>query len=236
MSLLKLPCILAATIGLYHSFTPPNVSKKSEQTSRKNILEHIAFAARSVTRPLGLLVWIVGITEAMVIVANHFPSWSLSEPIIATLLVRNNPMDLQLTPLSIIGLLLIMSGTLIREYCYRSLSYLFTFEISIRKGHRLITNGPYRVVRHPSYTGMVFVLIGMFCWCISRGSWLRESGVLETTGGKVFFGSVGMLLMVVLSGLLRRMSVEDAALKKEFGKEWTEWSRRVPYSLIPRVY
>ena len=39
---------------------------------------------------------------------------------------------------------------------------LFTFETSIRKGHTLITSGPYAIVRHPSYAGFTLVVIGMF--------------------------------------------------------------------------
>lgn len=112
----------------------------------------------------------------------------------------------------------------------------FTFEVSIQKGHKLITTGPYSAVRHPSYAGMSAIYIGMFCWYGSRGSWLRESGVLHTAGGQALFGSLTTALIAVLIGLLKRMSLEDAALKSNFGEAWTKWAREVPYSLIPWVY
>ena len=53
-------------------------------------------------------------------------------------------------------------GGLIRYKCYRAMGTLFTFEMSIRKGHMLITSGPYAIVRHPSYAGVILVVIGMF--------------------------------------------------------------------------
>ena len=52
----------------------------------------------------------------------------------------------------------------IRYSCYRTLGKLFTFEMNIRDGHRLITNGPHPVVRHPAYTGVILTMIGIIYW------------------------------------------------------------------------
>jgi len=38
---------------------------------------------------------------------------------------------------------------------------MFTFEMSIRKNHKLITSGPYAIVRHPSYVGVILVASGL---------------------------------------------------------------------------
>ena len=53
-------------------------------------------------------------------------------------------------------------GGLIRYKCYRALGTMFTFEMSIRKDHMLVTSGPYSIVRHPGYTGIFLVVIGIF--------------------------------------------------------------------------
>lgn len=53
-------------------------------------------------------------------------------------------------------------GGLIRYKCYRVLGSMFTFEMSIREGHVLVTSGPYAIVRHPAYIGAILVVIGMF--------------------------------------------------------------------------
>jgi len=52
-------------------------------------------------------------------------------------------------------------GGLIRLECYRQLGTMFTFEMSIRKDHMLVTSGPYGIVRHPGYTGILLVISGM---------------------------------------------------------------------------
>ena len=47
-----------------------------------------------------------------------------------------------------IGTGLVVAGALIREWCFRIMGSMFTFDIGIVKDrHRLIVNGPYSVVR-----------------------------------------------------------------------------------------
>lgn len=183
------------------------------------------------------MVWYsLGVVEAAAILASLYPSWPLSKSILSTLLPYNNPLNLRLTPISAIATLLIAGGTILRKFCYRAMHRFFTFDVNIRKDHELITTGPYAVVRHPSYSGILAVYIGMFCWYGSRGSWLRESGVLDLAWGRGIFGLLAVGEILVLVALLKRMSFEDAALKEHFGETWTEWARKVPYSLVPWVY
>ncbi|KAG2126910.1 hypothetical protein DEU56DRAFT_959007, partial [Suillus clintonianus] len=70
----------------------------------------------------------------------------------------------------------------IRLWCFRTLGRFFTFELGVRKGHKLVTTGPYAVVRHQSYAGAALLSIGLF---ILHGSWsslIRRSGVLNIPG------------------------------------------------------
>jgi protein-S-isoprenylcysteine O-methyltransferase Ste14 len=78
--------------------------------------------------------------------------------------------------------------------------------------------------------------IGMVCWYGTSGSWLRESGILGTVMGGAFFGGFAVFNLVVMLALLERGPVEDAALKKTFGKEWEDYARKVPYSFIPGLW
>lgn len=112
----------------------------------------------------------------------------------------------------------------------------FTFELSIREGHQLVTSGPYGVVRHPGYTGILIAFIGMACLHGPRGSWLRESGVLNTEIGRLVVGSVTTMTYAAMGSLRWRMRKEDGALKEEFGEAWERWASRVPYAVIPGVY
>lgn len=45
-----------------------------------------------------------------------------------------------------------------------------------------------------------------------------------------------VFVSTLTTGLMLRMSKEDIALKKEFGNQWDNWARIVPYSIIPWVY
>ena len=151
-------------------------------------------------------------------------------------LIRKDSAGLELTLQSIIGMVLIISGGLLRVQCYRTLGRLFTFDLTFRKGHQLVTTGPYSIVRHPSFTGFFLMYIGTILWFTSSGGWLRESGVLGTLpGSTVAFG-----IMAVASGvsasLCRRVVLEDELLKDKFKQEWEDWARRVPYVFIPWVY
>lgn len=113
---------------------------------------------------------------------------------------------------------------------------LFTFELCVRIDHSLVKTGPYKIVRHPGYAGLLATYIGMFCWFGARGSWLRESGIVETLAGCAFFATFAIAMVGLLIGFFRRMRIEDEALGEVFGLEWEEWVEKVPYSLIPYVY
>ena len=121
-------------------------------------------------------------------------------------------------------------------WCYRMLQECYTFELSIRENHKLVKAGPYSVVRHPAYTGTMIGTIGTLCWFGGRGSWLQESGVLDTVAGKALFGVFTLATLGVAVGLFKRAYIEDAMMKKTFGKEWEEWYRSVPAAFIPGVW
>ncbi|KAG6893544.1 hypothetical protein C0992_009599, partial [Termitomyces sp. T32_za158] len=174
-------------------------------------------------------------TAAILLAEGTITSQQVTDYALQILMPRNNATNLRLTPLSLTGSLLIISGSTLRLKCFHTLQEFFTFEMSVRPNHRLITRGPYRYVRHPAYTGIVMVFVGMCCWYASRGSWIRESGVLGTIPGTtIVVGFIAVCLKSVV-GLLRRMPEEDKLMKAEFGKEWEDWARRVPYWLVPGV-
>ncbi|KAF9468406.1 hypothetical protein BDZ94DRAFT_1246732 [Collybia nuda] len=236
MSLARLPCILVATVGLHKTWTAPDASTKAEQAPVTNIWDWFLHKVRDFTMPVKSVFWTIGFAEAAVILANKYPAEPLSRHILSTLMRSGRAEYLRLNRLAVAGVSLIGLGTLLRMYCYRAMKGFFTFDISIRENHQLVTTGPYSVVRHPGYTGLSIVYIGLLCWHGAEGSWLRESGVLDTTSGIVMCGALSAAMVSVLVGLLRRMSAEDAALQKAFGPDWVEWSQRVPYTLIPGVY
>jgi len=59
------------------------------------------------------------------------------------------------------GLVLIAAGIGLRAWSIVTLGRFFQYQIKVQPGHRVVTSGPYRYVRHPSYTGIAMVLAGM---------------------------------------------------------------------------
>ncbi|KAG5643721.1 hypothetical protein DXG03_009710 [Asterophora parasitica] len=177
-----------------------------------------------------------------VIIADHLPSYALSEHI-QRLLVRNAPEsshNLHISPYFLLGWTMVLGGSLLRRYCYRILDTKFTFELSIRKDHHLVTHGPYAYVRHPSYTGALLAGAGALICMFSQGSWLREcSGLWPTDTSTGTAAIVGMTVAgTTVAGrvLGGRMQREDAMLRARFGEEWDHWEKRVPWRLVPSLY
>jgi protein-S-isoprenylcysteine O-methyltransferase Ste14 len=135
-------------------------------------------------------------------------------------------------PTMIAGTIMVATAAALRLWCFRTLGQLFTFEVTIRPKHELITDGPYAYVRHPSYTGVFLTLLGATAVLCSPGTWLMECGILSR-GGVVMLGFWIIKCAIAFKGTILRLRTEDEALRKTFGSRWDDYARRVPYSLIP---
>jgi len=63
------------------------------------------------------------------------------------------------------GIALIAAGLALRIWSIATLGRFFQYQIQVQSGHRVVTGGPYRYVRHPSYTGIALVLAGIALAC-----------------------------------------------------------------------
>ncbi len=59
-----------------------------------------------------------------------------------------------------LGLALLVSGSLLRRYCWRVLGRFFTGNVRVQQAQTIVQHGPYRLVRHPSYTGGMLMHVG----------------------------------------------------------------------------
>ena len=116
----------------------------------------------------------------------------------------------------LLGLALFIGGFTLRVWAIRILGRLFTFEIGIRPEHKIIEEGPYRYIRHPSYTGYALLLVGM--------------GLALSS----MFGLLGMLGGTLVFFWLR-MDQEETMLLKHFGDEYLSYIKRTK-RLIPFIY
>lgn len=100
----------------------------------------------------------------MVILASHAPAFKVSRNILSALAIEGTENKLEISPLFVFGTFFTALGGFIRYFCYRELGRLFTFELSLRADHKLVTTGPYSVVRHPGYLGVILCISGVVIW------------------------------------------------------------------------
>ena len=144
--------------------------------------------------------------------------------------------DMPITSPFLFGTALAIAGGFIRWWCFRTLGQFFTFKLSVRKGHRLVTRGPYGIVRHPSYMGGIVMSIGTVILYGSSTSLLRRSGVIYAPGVKAAVGVWMAWRTLALSSYVGRINQEDEILKSIAGDEWQGWAKAVRYKLLPGVY
>src|SRR5436190_6843312 len=114
------------------------------------------------------------------------------------------------------GFLLFLGGLILRWYSIGYLGRYFTVDVSISTEHKLIDSGPYRYIRHPSYTGALLAFVGLgFCF----GNWL----------------SILFLSVPIIGAFLWRIRIEERALTKALGEDYRTYVGRTK-RLIPGVY
>jgi protein-S-isoprenylcysteine O-methyltransferase Ste14 len=117
-------------------------------------------------------------------------------------------------PLFIAGVLTMFLGSVLRRYCWRTLGEYFTGDVRARAGQPVIRSGPYRLVRHPSYTAGMMMYIGIG---LALGSWL----------------SLALLTIATIATYSYRVAVEERALLDTIGEPYStymkERKRFIPY-------
>ena len=116
----------------------------------------------------------------------------------------------------LVGLAVFAIGLLLRWWSIATLGRFFTVQVAIASDHRLIESGPYRILRHPSYTGALLELLG-FTLCI--GNWL----------------TMVAMCVPVFAAFAWRIHVEEIALREAFGDAWRDYVRRT-WRLLPLIY
>lgn len=124
--------------------------------------------------------------------------------------------DLPPLPVFWTAIALMWAGVVLRTWSVLTLGRHFRTSVRILDDHKLITSGPYRILRHPAYTGGTLTLIGLG---LAFGNWI----------------SLAATTSAILLAYGVRILVEEAALKGEFGEAWAAHKKRT-WALIPLVW
>jgi len=112
------------------------------------------------------------------------------------------------------GIFLMILGVIIRQWSIAVLGSFFSLAVGTQKGQKVVKNGPYKLVRHPSYTGLLLTMVGIG---LALQSWV----------------AVIVIILGFGFGLGYRIHVEEKLLVSKLGDEYIEYmnetKRLIPY-------
>jgi protein-S-isoprenylcysteine O-methyltransferase Ste14 len=112
-----------------------------------------------------------------------------------------------------LGIFVMILGIILRQWSMAILGRFFSGAVGIQKGQFVVEKGPYRFIRHPSYTGALIILIGLG---LAIQSWAAVIALI--------------LLFSLAYGF--RIYIEEKTLISELGEEYIEYKKRTK-RLIP---
>jgi protein-S-isoprenylcysteine O-methyltransferase len=127
----------------------------------------------------------------------------------------NRPVFTVTLPIAFAGLGLAICGVALSIWARLILGENWSSSPSIKQNHALIMNGPYRLVRHPIYTGLLTALLG----------------------SALQYGLVRSFLAVLICavGLYLKVSVEEQFMVQRFGEAYLRYRRNVN-ALVPFLF
>jgi protein-S-isoprenylcysteine O-methyltransferase Ste14 len=162
-----------------------------------------------VQRTFGRRPWVERATRARVILAVLEGG-----TLVAWLFVRGRWRFLseQDTAVALAGAVLALTGALFAAWAKTRLGRHFSPQLGVQAQHRLVTTGPYAVVRHPIYLGLIDFLIG-------SALFFNDAGLFVA----------GLLFVVFFAAQIR---IEERLFERHLGDEWREYRSRTP-ALFP---
>jgi len=114
------------------------------------------------------------------------------------------------------GIMILLAGSMLRRYCFRTLGRYFTGNVRVQTDQPVIEDGPYRFIRHPSYTGGMLMYLGTG---LALTNWLSA------------------LILVGMGAFTYtyRVRVEEQALASSIGQPYQEYMRRTK-RFVPFVF
>lgn len=117
---------------------------------------------------------------------------------------------------TLLGILMIVTGISFRAWAVNSLGKYFTATVQIKEDHKLVKTGPYRIVRHPSYTGAFLAIIA-------------GGVILESLAGFIISCTAMIIAYYV------RIGIEEKELVARFGNDYLAYKKDTKM-IIPYVF
>jgi protein-S-isoprenylcysteine O-methyltransferase Ste14 len=114
------------------------------------------------------------------------------------------------------GVVIMWAGLAVRVWAVLALGSSFRTTVEVDADQKVVDRGPYRVIRHPSYTGMLLLAIGAG---LTYGNW----------------PSLAVLVALPLAAMLRRIQVEEATLVEVLGQPYVDYRGRTK-RLVPGIW
>jgi protein-S-isoprenylcysteine O-methyltransferase Ste14 len=111
-----------------------------------------------------------------------------------------------------VGITACVAGLLVALWARRTLAGNWSASVTYKEKHELITNGPYRFVRHPIYSGLILMMLGT----------MLVMGRLDSVAGFV----------ARMFGYYFKMRKEEAVMSRHFGEEYAKYMERAG-ALVP---
>jgi protein-S-isoprenylcysteine O-methyltransferase Ste14 len=114
-----------------------------------------------------------------------------------------------------LGIGLMIAGILLRQWSIAVLGRYFSRTVGVQEGQAVVDRGPYRLVRHPAYTGSLLTMVGL-------------GFVLQS------WGAVLVLIAFFGAAFGYRIHVEEAVLTSKLGDKYVAYAKKTK-RLIPYV-
>jgi protein-S-isoprenylcysteine O-methyltransferase Ste14 len=114
-----------------------------------------------------------------------------------------------------LGVVIFVIGLIFSAWGPLHLGQQSSYTLTIQQDHKLITDGPFRYIRHPRYLGLSLWILGV---------------------SLIYLSIVGLVITTVVTFLLTlRIDDEENLLQQQFGQEWQKYCQQTK-RIIPLIY
>ncbi|HZZ63782.1 MAG TPA: isoprenylcysteine carboxylmethyltransferase family protein [Roseiarcus sp.] len=159
---------------------------------------------------------IVAERESAFSTLSHYGPLAVGIYLLAAPRVPLFPLDLRFVPFALwpvqLGAALTVAGVAFAIWARAMIAGNWSSSVTLKRDHELIVKGPYRMVRHPIYTGILLGLIGT---ALAVGEWRALLGVA-----------------IAAAAFWRKLRIEEAVMRRQFGEAYARYAKRTP-ALVP---